>query len=94
MAAMTFDIERIRSAFPAVRDGVAYFDGPGGSQVPAVVGSAIADAICSGISNRGTVTESERRADAIVRDARLAISDLLAADPGGVVFGRSMTHLT
>ena len=91
---MAFDLERTRQAFPALRDGVAYFDGPGGSQVPTVVGAAIAEAMCSGISNRATVTEAERRADAIVLGARQAIADLLGADAGGVVFGRSMTQLT
>jgi cysteine desulfurase family protein (TIGR01976 family) len=93
-AGMAFDLERTRQAFPALRDDVAYFDGPGGSQVPAVVGAAIAEAMCSGVSNRGTVTVAERRADAIVLGARQAAGDLLGADPGGVVFGRSMTQLT
>ena len=37
---------------------------------------------------------AERRADRIVRDARAAMGDLLAVDPGGVVFGRSATELT
>ena len=91
---MSLDLERIRSAFPALRDGTAYFDGPGGSQVPTVVAIAISEAIQSGISNRGTVTAAEQRADAIVVRARDAVGVLLNADPGGVVFGRSMTHLT
>ena len=58
------------------------------------INEAIAQAICSGISNRATVTAAERRADAIVLGARQATADLLGADPGGVVFGRSMTQLT
>jgi len=91
---MDLDVERIRSCFPALAEGVAHFDGPGGSQVPAVVGDAIAAAICSGVSNRGTVTAAERRADHIVTAARAAVGDLLGADAGGVVFGRSMTQLT
>ncbi len=93
-ARMDLDVDRIRSCFPALAEGVAYFDGPGGSQVPAVVGEAIATAMGSGVSNRGTVTTTEQRADRIVREARAAVADLLGADPGGVVFGRSMTQLT
>ncbi len=93
-ARMSLDVDRIRSCFPALAEGVAYFDGPGGSQVPAVVGEAIATAMCSGLSNRGTVTVTEQRADGIVREARAAIADLLGADAGGVLFGRSMTQLT
>ena len=88
---------RVRAAFPALSDtgdGTAYFDGPGGSQVPAVVARAVADAMTSGLSNRGTVTASERRAEAIVVEARSALGDLLGSDPRGVVLGRSMTQLT
>jgi cysteine desulfurase family protein (TIGR01976 family) len=91
---MSFDVAAVRAAFPALSDGVAYFDGPGGSQVPRVVADAVADTLCSGISNRGTVTAAERRADGVVTAARAAVADLLGAQPGGVVFGRSMTQLT
>lgn len=91
---MNFDNERIRKAFPALDEGVAHFDGPGGSQVPRQVADAVAETLTSGIANRGSVTVAERRADTTVRGAREAVADLLGADPGGVVFGRSMTQLT
>jgi cysteine desulfurase family protein (TIGR01976 family) len=91
---VAYDIDRIRSHFPALREGAAHFDGPGGSQVPDVVGEAVGRTLTSAISNRGTLTPSERRADAVVTECRAAIADLLAADPGGVVFGRSATALT
>ena len=91
---MTFSVQRVRAAFPALQSGVAFFDGPGGSQVPGVVADAVAGTLCGGISNRGNVTEAERRADAVVVAARAAVADLLGADAGGVVFGRSMTALT
>ena len=91
---MELDVARVRAAFPALSEGVAHFDGPGGSQVPGVVGRAVADSLCAGIANRNTITAAERRADAVVVGARLAMADLVGADPGGVVFGRSMTQLT
>ncbi|MBD3782849.1 MAG: cysteine desulfurase-like protein [Micrococcales bacterium] len=91
---MAYDVERIRSHFPALAEGAAHFDGPGGSQVPDVVGRAVADTLTSAISNRGTVTSSERRAEAVVGDFRLAMADLLGADPRGIVYGRSATALT
>src|SRR5262245_4472831 len=93
-ADVDYDLERIRQAFPALRHGVAHFDGPGGSQVPEQVAAAMAAAMVSGVSNRGTVTAAELRAEAIVSGARAAVGDLLGADPDGVVFGRSMTQLT
>jgi cysteine desulfurase family protein (TIGR01976 family) len=91
---MDLDVERVRAHFPALADGTAYFDGPGGSQTPRAVADAVASALVAGLSNRGSVTASERRADEIVVGARRAVADLLGADAGGVVFGRSMTQLT
>lgn len=91
---MAYDVERIRSHFPSLVEGAAHFDGPGGSQVPDVVGRAVADTLTSAISNRGVVTSSERRADAVVVAYRQAMADLLGADPRGIVHGRSATTLT
>ncbi len=91
---MTFDVERIRKDFPALDQGVAFFDGPGGTQVPRQVGEAVATTMTSGISNRGTVTAAERRADDVVAGARGAVADLLGCDTRGVVFARSMTQAT
>ncbi len=91
---MDFDVERVRSDFPALQEGIAYFDGPGGTQVPRQVAGAIAGAMTSGLSNRGTVTTSEQRADEVVAGARQAVADLLGCDQGGVVFARSMTQAT
>jgi cysteine desulfurase family protein (TIGR01976 family) len=93
-AAEKLDVIRVRAAFPALDHGVAHFDGPGGSQVPTAVAEAVARTLTSGVANRGTVTEAERRAEHAVVGARSAIADLLGAEPGGVVFGRSMTQLT
>jgi len=91
---MTLDVARIRGDFPALAEGVAYFDGPGGTQVPRQVAEAVARTMTSGISNRGSVTPAERRADDVVTGARLAVADLLGCDADGVVFARSMTQAT
>ncbi|MEC3976063.1 cysteine desulfurase-like protein [Amycolatopsis sp. H20-H5] len=91
---MAYDVGTVRRSFPALAQGAAHFDGPGGSQVPAVVADAVRETLCSAISNRGTVTAAERRAADVVVSARQAAADLLGATPAGVVFGRSMTQLT
>lgn len=91
---MSYDVAAVRSRFPALRAGIAHFDGPGGSQVPDAVAGAVAAAMTSPLANRGTVTSGERAADTIVLGARAATADLLGADPRGIVFGRSMTALT
>lgn len=91
---MGFDVEAVRKQFPALSEGAAHFDGPGGSQTPQVVADAVATTMVSALANRGQVTAAERRADGIVLDARQAMADLLGTDPRGIVFGRSMTQLT
>ena len=91
---MTYDVEKIRADFPALKSGLAFFDGPGGSQVPTQVGAAIAAAITQPISNRGVTTLSEKNAEEIVLGFRQAVGDLINADPAGVVYGRSWTQIT
>ena len=91
---MTLDVAALRARFPSLAEGAAHFDGPGGSQVPDVVGEAVAQTLTSAIANRGTVTRAERRAEQVVQQARSAMADLLGTDPRGIIFGRSMTTLT
>ena len=91
---MDFDLARVRSDFPALDGGTAYFDGPGGSQVPHQVAAAIAATMTAGLSNRGTVTATEQRAEDVVVGARSAVADLLGCEAGGVVFSRSATQAT
>jgi cysteine desulfurase family protein (TIGR01976 family) len=91
---MTYDVQAVRAQFPALAEGLAHFDGPGGTQVPAAVGDAVAGALRSAVSNRHGDFASSARADAIVEDARAAVGDLLGTDPRGVFFGPSMTANT
>ncbi|MFD5497971.1 cysteine desulfurase-like protein [Streptomyces sp. NPDC127091] len=90
---MTYDIDAIRAQFPALAAGIAHFDGPGGSQTPRPVIQAITDALSLPLSNRGHRVAGERNAETIVTGSRRAMADLLAADPAGIVFGRSATQL-
>jgi len=91
---MSYDVNRIRRHFPSLNTGLAYFDGPGGSQVPDAVGAAIAAAITKPISNRNVHTESEKNAEEYVVGFRKAVGDLIDVDPLGVVYGRSWTQLS
>ena len=91
---MTYDVTAVRAHFPALEEGAAHFDGPGGSQTPRAVGEAVSRTLLSAIANRGTITPAERRAEQIVHDCRAALGDLLRTDPQGIVFGRSMSALT
>jgi len=91
---MSFDVARLRTAFPSLASGIAHFDGPGGTQTPLAVGQAILDTLTGPLSNRGTSVASERRADEAVAAFREAAADLLGADPRGIVYGRSATQLS
>jgi hypothetical protein len=91
---LAFDVDAIRKYFPALSDGTAYFDGPGGPQTPTAVADAIRDATLRPLSNRGHATAAELNTEEIVVQCRHVLSDLLNADPDEVIFGRSMTALT
>ncbi len=91
---MTFDVARVRTGFPSLGAGLAYFDAPGGTQTPRSVIEAISAALAAPLANRGQGNLAQRNADKIVTQARQAMADLVAGDPAGVVFGRSATQLT
>jgi cysteine desulfurase family protein (TIGR01976 family) len=89
-----YDVARIRADFPSLASGVAFFDGPGGTQTPRAVGDAIAAAITGPLANRGQQTVGARNAERFVVEARAACGRFLRVPPEGVVFGRSATQLT
>jgi cysteine desulfurase family protein (TIGR01976 family) len=91
---VTFDIGRVRAAYPALSDGYAYLDGAAGTQVPSVVIEAIAEAYRSGIGNAGGAFPASKRADYVVAECRRALADLTGAHPDGVILGPNMTTLT
>lgn len=93
-ATNNYNPRRLRAQIPSLSSGIAHFDGPGGTQTPAPVAAAIADALLGPLSNRGVMTLPQQRAEATVLAARQAIADLVNAQPQDVVFGRSMTQLT
>jgi cysteine desulfurase family protein (TIGR01976 family) len=90
----TWDIEGIRSQYPALKDGTAYLDGAGGTQVPECVIEAISDAHRSGLSNVHGNFAASHRSDQLIADAREAVADLVGGSAGGVVLGPNMTTLT
>ena len=91
---MTFDVQRVRSLYPALGEGYAHFDGAGGTLVAGSVTDTIGATLRAAIGNTTTVFAPGRRAIEIVAQARIAVADLLGADPAGVVFGPSATSLT
>ena len=91
---MTYDVARVRAAYPALAEGFVHLDGAAGTQIAAPVADAIAGTLRRAVSNRSAAFEPGRRATAIVDAARSALADLVGGEPGGVVLGPSATALT
>ena len=91
---MKLNVEAVRACYPALADGYAYLDGAAGTQVPAAVIDAISQAQSRGLGNSGGAFPASHRADAITAASRAAVAALTGGDPGGVIFGPSMTALT
>ncbi len=92
---MDYPLESIRLLFPALSSGMAFFDGPGGTQVPQTVIDAVAAYYREANANEHGLFATSRRSDAIIAQARLAMADVLNARSGAeIVFGANMTTLT
>jgi selenocysteine lyase/cysteine desulfurase len=92
-------IEEIRSHFPALDRKhndfkVAYFDGPGGTQVPRAVARAMMDYLYNHNANAHWAFPSSNETDALIAAARQSLADFLNAAPNEIVFGQNMTSLT
>jgi cysteine desulfurase family protein (TIGR01976 family) len=86
----------IRDHFPAlqrVHNGhpVAYFDGPGGTQVPLAVVDAMSDYLLHHNANTHWVYPTSLETDAMLVAAREALADLLNASPREIIFANNMT---
>jgi len=89
----------IRAAFPALErvhrgHRAAYFDGPGGTQVPRVVVEAMADYLFHHNANTHWAFPTSAETDQALGEARLALADFLNASPAEIAFGPNMTTLT
>jgi len=92
-------IAEIRSHFPALErrhlgHPVAYFDGPGGTQVPRGVVQAMSDYLLHHNANTHWAYPTSVETDAIIDGAREALADFLNASPSEIAFGQNMTSLT
>jgi cysteine desulfurase family protein (TIGR01976 family) len=86
-------IEAIRSRFSSLQTGFAFFDAPGGSQVPDEVGEAISRALREASANLGAVYETSLRVKAILEQAERNAAGFLGCEPDEIVFGANMTSL-
>jgi cysteine desulfurase family protein (TIGR01976 family) len=99
ITANTASTEEIRSHFPALerrRAGceVAYFDGPGGTQVPRAVAEAMVDYLYHHNANTHWAYPTSEETDTIINDARQTCAEFLNARASEIAFGANMTTLT
>ncbi len=73
---------------------MAYFDGPGGTQVPRAVVDAMTDYLYHHNANTHWHYPTSAETDAAIEGARKALADFLGAAPDDIVFGANMTTLT
>src|SRR5690349_9182650 len=93
MATVALDVAAVRKRFSALQRELAFFDGPGGTQVPDEAIEAIATYMRESNANVGGDFETSHRSDALVADARLAGAGFLGCATDEVVFGANMTTL-
>ncbi len=88
----------IRAHFPALarHEGaqpVAFFDGPGGTQVPRVVAAAMTDYLLHHNANTHWAYPTSIETDALLAAARVTLADFLGGTPGEISFGANMTTI-
>src|SRR5690242_2383888 len=93
MSTLAFDVAAARARFSALKSELAFFDGPGGTQVPDEVIDAISTYLRESNANVSGPYETSRRTERLVADARLAAGSFLGASADEVIFGANMTTL-
>ena len=70
MTAVAYDVAAARARFSSLRSGFAFFDAPGGTQVPDEVGEAIARALREASANLGAPYATGRAVEEILAGAK------------------------
>ncbi len=95
----TQSVAEIRASFPALERRhrgvpVAYFDGPGGTQVPRSVVAAMESYLYQHNANTHWPYPTSEETDALILAARECLADFLGAGTTEIAFGANMTTLT
>lgn len=99
MSTTVRSVESIRADFPSLRREyqgapIAYFDGPGGTQVPQLVIDAMVGYLSRHNANTHWDYPTSHETDAMIQAAREAYADFFHCASDEVVFGQNMTTLT
>jgi len=90
---MSLDVAAARAQFPALASGVAFLDGPGGTQCPRSVIDAVAGYLSDSNANLGGAFDTSRRSDELVEHAHETAARFLGCRAEEAIFGQNMTTL-
>ena len=93
MSTVTYDVEAVRARYSALRQPLAFFDGPGGTQVPDEVIDAVSRYYRESNANVSGPYETSRRTEALVDQARVSAGQFLGCTPEEAIFGANMSTL-
>jgi cysteine desulfurase family protein (TIGR01976 family) len=93
MSTVALDVAAVRARFSALQQPLAFFDGPGGTQVPDEVIDAVSRYYRESNANVSGPYSTSRRTEALVAQSRLTAADFLRCAPEETIFGANMTTL-
>ncbi|HEX7311628.1 MAG TPA: cysteine desulfurase-like protein [Gaiellaceae bacterium] len=93
MSTIAYDVEAVRARFSSLRSGLAFFDGPGGTQVPDSVIEAVSTYFRESNANVGGPYGTSIRTEALIEQAHETAARFLGCDDETITFGANMTTL-
>ena len=93
MSTVALDVAAVRARYSALRQPLAFFDGPGGTQVPDEVIDAVSTYYRESNANVSGPYATSRRTEALVTQSRLTAAEFLGCSPDETIFGANMTTL-
>ena len=94
MSTIAYDVEAVRARFSSLRSGLAFFDGPGGTQVPDSVIEAVSTYFRESNANVGGPYGTSIRTEALIEQAHETAARFLGCDNETITFGANMTTLS
>ena len=80
MSTIAYDVEAVRARFSSLRSGLAFFDGPGGTQVPDSVIDAVSTYFRESNANVGGPYGTSIRTEALIEQAHETAARFLGCD--------------
>jgi cysteine desulfurase family protein (TIGR01976 family) len=93
MRETSFDVDAVRARFSALDGSFAFFDAPGGTQVPDEVGAAMAATMRTASGNIGANYPASKAIEAVLAEARELLARFGGCHPDEIIFGANMSTL-